>query len=120
MFSKRIGNVLITSLLALLLFSACSGASEQQQAWQHIRAGALLIDVRTPQEFASGHLNGAINIPHDQIAARIGEVNQDKGDSIVLYCRSGNRSGIATNTLASMGYTKVINGGGYEAMKSAE
>ena len=65
----------------------------------------LLLDVRTPDEFAAGHIPGAVNIPHDQVAARLGEIPKD--DEVVLYCRSGRRAGLAAEVLASRGYTKL-------------
>ncbi len=78
----------------------------------------LLIDVRTPGEYASGHIPGAININHTDIAARIEEafaqngVENTKDAEIVVYCRSGSRSGYARGVLESMGYTNVTNFGG--------
>lgn len=81
--------------------------------------GAVLIDVRTPEEFASGALPAAILIPHEQIAAHIAEVAPDKSIPIILYCRSGRRSSIAQDALQALGYTQVINAGGYEQLKLA-
>jgi phage shock protein E len=77
-------------------------------------ANDIWIDVRTTEEFNAGHLEGAIHIPYEEIAARIGEVTTDKDATIHLYCRSGNRSGIAQQTLQSIGFTKAVNEGGYE------
>jgi phage shock protein E len=74
----------------------------------------IWIDVRTADEFNAGHLDGAIHIPYEEIATRISEVTTDKTATIRLYCRSGNRSGIAQQTLQSVGFTKVTNEGGYE------
>jgi phage shock protein E len=74
----------------------------------------IWIDVRTADEFNAGHLEDAIHIPYEEIAARISEVTTDKDATIRLYCRSGNRSGIAQQTLQSIGFTKVTNEGGYE------
>jgi len=81
-----------------------------------VEQGALLLDVRTPQEFAKGHIEGAVNIPHDRVAdqiERIGELaGGDKGKPIVVYCRSGRRSGLAKHTLTEHGYGRVTNLGG--------
>lgn len=74
----------------------------------------LVIDVRTADEYAQGHLAGALNIPYDEIASRIAAVAPDKNRRIVLYCRSGRRSGIAQQTLQGLGYQRVENAGGYE------
>lgn len=72
------------------------------------------IDVRTAAEFNAGHVNGAAHIPYEEIATRIGEVTTDKNSVIHLYCRSGNRSGIAQQTLRALGFGNAINEGGYE------
>ncbi|MBW1848175.1 MAG: rhodanese-like domain-containing protein [Deltaproteobacteria bacterium] len=81
----------------------------------HANAEELWIDVRTKEEFQSGHVKGAINIPYDQIGKFIGRVADEKDERIILYCRSGRRSGIAKKTLEKSGYTNVINEGGYSA-----
>ncbi|MDR0247019.1 MAG: rhodanese-like domain-containing protein [Burkholderiales bacterium] len=77
----------------------------------------FLIDVRTPQEFAEGHLVGAINIDHTEILAKIGSVTLDKNAKIELYCRSGRRSGIAQGLLKDVGYQNAVNLGGFEALR---
>jgi phage shock protein E len=66
---------------------------------------AFVLDVRSPEEYASGHVPGAVNIPYDQIASRIAEVPKDQ--DVVLYCRSGRRAGIAAEVLAGQGYTRL-------------
>jgi phage shock protein E len=73
--------------------------------------GAVLIDVRTPGEFASGAAPGAVNIPLDEIQARISEVVPDKDKPIVLYCHSGARAAVAAKTLRRAGYANVSNVG---------
>ncbi|MFN8378001.1 MAG: rhodanese-like domain-containing protein [Anaerolineae bacterium] len=80
-------------------------------------AAHQLIDVRTPEEFASGHLPNAVNIPLDELPNRLGEVATD--EPVVLYCRSGNRSGQAAQLLASEGYTQVLDLGGIVAWQAA-
>ena len=74
----------------------------------------VLIDVRSAEEFASGHLQGAVNIPHDRIAEEIGAVAADKTARIILYCRSGRRAETALNALKAIGYENVSNYGGLE------
>ena len=104
----------------VIAYSATKAKAEETGreavGWHLIAEGALLVDVRTPAEFASGHLDGAINISHEQTADRLSEYGDDKSRSIVVYCRSGNRSGIAEGILAEHGFANVHNGGGYEAM----
>lgn len=78
-----------------------------------VEEGAVLLDVRSPGEYAGGHVEGAVNIPHDRVAdelPRIGELTGgDKTKAIVVYCRSGRRSGLAKQTLAEQGYDRVSN-----------
>ncbi len=68
----------------------------------------LILDVRNPQEYAQGHVPGAINIPHNQLGSRLAEIGSYKGKEIVLYCRSGGCAGIAANTLQAAGFSKLL------------
>lgn len=72
--------------------------------------GHLLIDVRTPQEFDSGHIPGAININVEELASRLAEIPDD--EPIVVYCRSGNRSSQAARILDGAGYQGIYDLGG--------
>lgn len=90
------------------------------QAWQRIKGGALAIDTRSPEEFASGHLPGAINIPHDQIEERWHELGPALDREIVVYCKSGRRSEIAKQTLERLKFSNVTNGGGIAELIEAE
>jgi len=78
------------------------------------RADSLLIDVRSSEEFSAGALPGAIRIGHDEIAAQIASIAPDKDRPLVLYCRSGRRSGLAKQSLENLGYRQVINAGAYD------
>lgn len=78
------------------------------------KAKGVWIDVRSAEEFNSGHLEDSINIPHDQIVERIKAVSPDKDAPINLYCRSGRRAEVALTELKKAGYTNVTNHGGYE------
>jgi phage shock protein E len=88
-------------------------------AWSKIDAGAILIDVRTGVEFDAGHLDGAINIPFDTIAAGITAAASDTDAEIVLYCRTGRRSALAAESLPPLGYRNIFNAGGYEDLMRA-
>jgi len=77
----------------------------------------VLIDVRTPEEFNSGHIAGAINIPVQELSERLSEVPDDK--EIVVYCRSGNRSATASDILTNGGYEGVYDMGGIIAWQQA-
>lgn len=70
----------------------------------------MLIDVRTPAEFADGHIQGAVNIPLDSLPGRLNELPTDK--PLVVYCRSGNRSATAVNIMADAGLTGIADMGG--------
>ena len=75
---------------------------------------AVLIDVRSVEEFKTGYIQGAVNIPHTEIAEKISGVAKDKSTPLYLYCRSGRRVGIAMEELSKLGYTKMVNLGGAE------
>jgi rhodanese-related sulfurtransferase len=75
-------------------------------------ASHLLIDVRTPEEFASGHIDGSVNIPVEEMQGRLDEIPGDT--PIVVYCRSGNRSATAARILTDAGYTPVYDLGGIQ------
>lgn len=65
----------------------------------------VILDVRTVEEFESGHVEGAINIPVEELAERLDELS--KNDELLVYCRTGNRSGNAVNILSDGGFTKI-------------
>lgn len=77
------------------------------QARELVEAGAQLVDVRSPAEFASGHIDGAINLPVQSIGSQLDQL--DRSRAVVLYCRSGSRSGMAARVLANAGFTSVHN-----------
>lgn len=80
----------------------------QEQLVEHLAKHPqhlFVLDVRTPEEYAEGHVPGAVNVPHDQLASRLAEVPKDK--DVVVYCRSGRRSALATDVLAANGYQRV-------------
>ena len=72
------------------------------------QSGFVLLDVRTPEEFAAGHIAGAVNIPHDQLANRASELPQDRNTEIAVYCRSGRRSALALDWLGTQGYERLL------------
>lgn len=105
------------SILANLLFRG--GADKDIDIPALIKSGALVIDTRTPGEFADGHIQGAINIPFDIIANVIGKYEPDYTKTIIVYCHSGMRSAAAKQALEHAGYTNVFNGGGLHHMQQA-
>jgi len=79
-----------------------------------INDDSFLVDVRTPGEFADGHVKGSVNIPLDNVAAEL-ELFKNK-KNIIVFCRSGGRSGMAKSILEQHGFTNVINGGTWDAV----
>lgn len=77
----------------------------------------LLVDVRTPEEFAEGHIAGAVNISLQTLSERLNEIPRDQ--PVVVYCRSGNRSAQASQILAQAGYTTIYDLGGIIAWQQA-
>ncbi len=112
-------RLLIATCFALLL-SGCSDYTDAQiEALDAVANGAILVDVRSPKEYASGHMPNAVNIPHTDIVEGIAKLEVDPNTPIVLYCRSGNRSGQATASLSKAGFTNLTNAGGLESLKAA-
>jgi phage shock protein E len=79
---------------------------------QNEHQSPLFIDVRSAGEFASGHLDGALNLPLDQLQHGIAHVAPNLDQELVLYCASGTRSAFGCAVLQQMGYTRATNGGG--------
>lgn len=77
---------------------------------------ATLIDVRSPAEFATGHLKDAVLLPLPTLAQGIASVAPDKEQPVIVYCQSGARSAMAQMQLRAMGYRHVVNGGGVHAL----
>lgn len=87
-------------------------------AQQLVEGGALVLDVRSAREYAEGHVAGAVNLPHTQISERIEEIlalqGGDRHRPIVLYCRGGNRAGMAKRELEAAGFDRLLNFGGLD------
>ena len=106
--------VFAAAMTAPLVASAASMPETEKAMAQQANTKGVWIDVRSAEEFNTGHLQDAINIPHEQILDRIQAVSPDKDAPINLYCRSGRRAEVALNALKKAGYTNVTNHGGYE------
>ena len=117
------GTCFVIAALAILLLIGCSQKKQQEASYRQINmneaiammaeeADYVILDVRTPEEFAVGHIPDAINIPNEDIGtAQIPEL-PDKAQVIFVYCRSGNRSKQASEKLAALGYTNIVEFGG--------
>jgi len=105
---KMLPTVLIVVVLVVVGYLTLrkGGRVDSVQARQLVQAGARLVDVRTPSEFAAGHIPGAINIPLQQLDSRLTEL-QPRETPVVVYCRSGSRSGRASRVLKSAGFAAV-------------
>lgn len=100
-----------------LTVAGCAPASAPSSI--EVSADTVILDVRTPDEFASGHLDGAINVDVQaaDFDARVDTLDRDA--DILVYCRSGNRAGSAIDRMAAMGFTALENGGGVEQAAQA-
>ncbi len=114
----------IVPFIFALTLAACesdlASKKDQMTALTAIENGALLVDVRSAKEVSTGSFDNAINIPHTDIVAGLEKLGVDKNQTIVVYCRTGNRSEQAKAALEAAGYPVVINGGGYSDLRAVE
>lgn len=116
---RRLVLLLLAGILALTTASACSSTSTGTGTTIDT-TDSTIIDVRTPAEYAEGHLEGAVNIDvSDAAAFQAGVADLDPSAAYVVYCRSGNRSAAATAQLTDLGFTDVTDAGGLQAAASA-
>ena len=109
-------------VLAVLLLAGCAAPAEEI-SYRQINmdeaitmmgeeSGYVILDVRTPEEFADKHIPGAINIPNEAIGTEEIPELPNKEQLILVYCRSGNRSKQASEKLVALGYTNIVEFGG--------
>lgn len=79
-----------------------------------LAGGATLVDVRTREEYAGGHIPGSVNIPLNNLKASLSKIPKNK--AVITCCASGMRSGAAKSLLSSKGYAEVHNGGGWRSL----
>jgi rhodanese-related sulfurtransferase len=125
----KLGTMLRTAALLLGLAPAVAGAApvagvppgpvDGATARKLVSAGVKVVDVRTPAEFATGHVPGAINIPHDQMAARHAEVGPPS-TPVILYCRSGRRTQVAAAALREKGFDTIYDLQSYDRWVESE
>ena len=110
-------------ILAMLFLTACGQNKEQEAVYMNITAEQakdimdsqedyVILDTRTQEEYEESHIPGAILIPHDQILEKAESVLTDKNQLILVYCRSGRRSKLASEDLVKLGYTNIKEFGG--------
>ena len=114
---------LLPLFLSALMFTGCAASQKQEITYRSIsmdeavrmmesESGYIILDVRRPDEFAAGHIPGAINVANETIGtAEIPEL-PDKNQLICVYCRSGRRSKEASEKLVKLGYTNIVEFGG--------
>jgi rhodanese-related sulfurtransferase len=100
-------------MLAAIILLRRSGQISPAEAAAHLKKGAMVIDVRTAGEFASGHLPNAINLPLDEIESTLPRRVKDKNQVLLLHCQAGGRSAEATKKLIALGYLNAFNLGSY-------
>ena len=98
------------------IFSQLFANRENSNLQTLISEGAFLVDVRTPAEFGGGHVKGSVNIPLDSIPFQLEKFKDKK--NIIVFCRSGNRSGQAKFILEQNGITNVTNGGTWDQVNA--
>ena len=111
---------IIVLILSLLFLTGCGQKAEayrqisQQEAAELMKTqeNYIILDVRTPEEFADSHIAGAVNLPNEDISRDNLSLLPDLNQMILVYCRSGNRSKQASQKLADLGYTQVLEFGG--------
>ncbi len=112
---KYLYRLLIVTMATVTTTAAIAAQVDQSAALKALqRTNTVLIDVRTEQEFAEGALPGATRIETANLAERIAAIAPDKDAPVVLYCRSGRRAAAAQDLLQELGYSQVINAGGYQ------
>ena len=104
--------IIAAVLVALFALKRISFVSADE-ARRFLQQGALVVDVRNPGEFSSGHVPGAINIPLGNLSGDASRRFRDKNQFLLLHCLSGARSGIARGQLKRLGYNNVFNLGSY-------
>ena len=101
----------------MALAGALVGCFDPKGGNMKLPDNAVLLDVRQIEEFNAGHIDGAVLVPHDMIAEKIGAVVPDKNTPVYIYCRSGRRSAIAVGAMKKLGYTDLTDLGGMDEAK---
>ena len=114
---------LLPILLSMLLLSSCTAPDSSAGSYRQIsmdeavdmmkkESGYIILDVRRPDEYAAGHIPGAINLPNEDIGSNEIKILPNKSQLILVYCRSGRRSKEASEKLVKLGYTNIVEFGG--------
>ncbi len=116
---KKLPIIILTAIALVNIMMLMSGCQKQISELDRIveENNYTIVDVRTKEEYETGHVKDSINIPVDEIQSRLNEL--DKNKTIIVYCRSGKRSTTAYNILIENGY-KSYNLGAYESITKFE
>lgn len=107
------GLLILIGVAVLYFVYKRTGLLPLKEAKEYQNKGAMIIDVRTPAEFDSGHLSQAVNIPLDQIEGQVSTYVKDRSKILLLHCQSGARSARAVKRLEALGYKNAFNIGSY-------
>ena len=110
--------LLVVLVIAIWIFLRKGSALPAEEARKHVRAGAVVVDVRTVEEFTAEHLPNAANMPLNALESRITNEVPDRSTVILLHCRSGARSSAAEKRLRKLGYGAAYNIGSYQRARS--
>jgi len=127
-FTQKILSYVLLILVLSIITTGCSQPTEVQKevgesmkikidaktakSMMETESDFIILDVRTQEEYNEGHIANAVLLPNDQIGDKASDVLPDKDQMILIYCRSGNRSGQALEKLAELGYTQLYDFGG--------
>lgn len=116
--SKQSFKIIFSGLIIIIMFGLLKNmfTENNNEELQSIINNAYLVDVRTPAEYAEGNVPGSVNIPLDQVQNQLTKFKNH--DNIVVFCRSGNRSGQAKAILEQNGFTNVVNGGTWQQINT--
>ena len=117
----------LTLLVSMLLLTSCASGrecvgyrsitSEEAMLLMEKKKDCIILDVRRPDEYAEGHIPGAINVPNEEIGTAESPELPSKSQLILVYCRSGRRSKEASEKLVKLGYTNIVEFGGIQDYK---
>jgi phage shock protein E len=115
---KKLPALTVFAIAAVLSLTGCAAPAATQSAQSTQSAGTVIIDVRTPAEFAAGHLRSAINIDVESPTFDASVNKLAVGDTYTLYCHSGNRAAAALSRMQALGFTHLTNAGGIDQASS--
>ncbi len=122
---KQLATLILFTYAAFFSFADQVNSISQSQLLSMLNAPKaepfVVLDVRSPEEFSQGHIQGAINVSHDQIEQHLNQLSQYKDTLVVVHCRSGRRAQVAEAVLTKQGFSKLHHlAGDYNAWLAAD